>query len=86
MIDYASLSLSVKIYLASPGADLATATPIPVDFSWATDYFEVPAGDYQIRITPFDSDIVAMDSGTLTLRAGQVRTVVGVDAPGGGEP
>ena len=50
------------------------------------DYFVVPAGDYQIRITPFDSDVVAIDSGTLTLGAGQVRTAIAVDAVGGGEP
>jgi len=64
----------------------AGAVPIPVDITWATDYFEVPAGDYQIRITPFNSDVVAMDSGPLSLLAGQVRTVIAVDAPGGGEP
>lgn len=85
-VDYASVSNSVLIYLAAPGADLATAVPIPVDIGWATDYFLVPAGDYQIRITPWDSDVVAMDSGPLTLLAGQVRTVIAVDAPGGGEP
>jgi len=85
-VDYATVASSVRIYLTSPGADLATAVPIPVDITWATDYFEVPAGDYQIRITPFNSDVVAMDSGPLSLLAGQVRTVIAVDAPGGGEP
>jgi len=86
LVDYASVSNSVLIYLTAPGADLATAVPIPVDIGWATDYFLVPAGDYQIRITPWDSDVVAMDSGPRTFLAGQVRTVIAVDAPGGGEP
>ena len=85
-VDYASLSTSVRIYLTAPGADLATAVPIRLDVTWTSDYFVVPAGDYQIRITPFDSDVVAIDSGRLTLGAGQVRTVIAVDAPGGGEP
>jgi hypothetical protein len=86
VVDYASVSSSVRIYLTAPGADLATAVPIPIDIFWATRYFEVPAGDYQIRITPWNSDVVAMDSGPLNLLAGQVRTVIAVDAPGDGEP
>lgn len=76
-------SLNPRIYLTSPAADLATAVPIPVDVnSGTTAYLDVRAGEYRIRLTPFDSDIVAMDSGRLTLSAGQVRTVIAVDAPG----
>ena len=85
LVDFTSLIS--RIYLTSPGADLATAVPIPVDVNLGTTaYLEVRAGDYQIRLTPFDSDVVVLDSGTLTLSAGQVRTAIAVDAPGGGEP
>ena len=87
VIDYASFSNGVKIYLTAPDADLATATPIAtINVLDASPYVEVPAGEYRIRITPFDSDIVEIDSGTLTLGAGQVRTAIAVDAPTGGAP
>jgi hypothetical protein len=85
-VDYASFSSSVKVYVTAPGADLVTANPINLDMSWASDYIEVPAGDYQIRITPFDSDTVTIDSGTLSLPSGAVHTIVAVDAGGGGPP
>ncbi len=87
IIDYASVSSGVKVYLTAPGVDLTAATPTAtINITDATEYIEVPAGDYQIRITAWDSDIIAMDSGTLTFSAGQVRTLVATDAPGGGEP
>jgi hypothetical protein len=46
----------------------------------------VPTGDYEVRVTPWNSNTVMINSGTLTLGAGQVRTVIAVDAAGGGEP
>ena len=45
-----------------------------------------PAGSYQIRVTPTGSRTVAIDSGTVALTAGQIRTVVAVDNSGGGSP
>jgi len=85
-VDYASFASSVKVYVTAPGADLATATPIVLGVTYASDYIEVPAGDYQIRIKPFDSETVMIDSGTLTLASGAVRTAVAVDRLGGGAP
>jgi Domain of unknown function (DUF4397) len=79
---------SVDVYVTAPGADLATATPTltGVDFGEFSDYLEVPAGDYQVRVTPAGTKIVAIDSGALTLSGGEVRTVIAVDATGGGAP
>jgi hypothetical protein len=79
---------SVDVYVTAPGADLATATPTltGVDFGEFSDYLEVPAGDYQVRVTPSGTKLVAIDSGALTLSGGQVRTVIAVDAAGGGGP
>jgi hypothetical protein len=79
---------SVDVYVTAPGADLATATPTltGVDFGEFSDYLEVPAGDYQVRVTPAGTKIVAIDSGALTLSGGEVRTVIAVDAAGGGAP
>jgi hypothetical protein len=79
---------AVDIYVTAPGADIVAATPVltGVPFGAASDYLSVPAGDYQVRITPAGSKTVVIDSGSLTLAAGQVRTAIAVDSPGGGAP
>ena len=46
----------------------------------------MPAGNYQVRITPTGTKTVAIDTGALTLAAGQIRTGIAVEAPGGGAP
>lgn len=79
---------AVDVYVTAPGADLATATPTlaGVEFGDVSDYLDVPAGDYQVRVTPAGTKTVAIDSDALTLAGGQVRTVIAVDAAGGGAP
>jgi hypothetical protein len=37
-------------------------------------------------VTPAGTLDVVIDSGTLTLEAGDIRTGIAVDAPGGGDP
>ncbi|RPJ85394.1 MAG: DUF4397 domain-containing protein [Acidobacteria bacterium] len=87
VVDFATVSSDVNIYVTAPGMDLAAETPTAtLHMLYASDYIEVPAGDYQVRITPWDTKTVVIDSGTLTLGAGQVRTAIAVDATGGGEP
>jgi hypothetical protein len=78
----------VDVYVTVPGADLNVATPVLTDvaFGDVAEYLEVPAGDYQVRVTPAGTKAVAIDSGTLTLTSGQVRTAIAVEAPGGGGP
>ncbi|MFT4940708.1 MAG: hypothetical protein ACI88A_003766 [Paraglaciecola sp.] len=60
----------VDIYVTAPDTDLsleqALATAAYKDF---TAQVEVPAGDYQIRITPAGSTTVVFDSGTVALAA-----------------
>lgn len=79
---------AVDVYVTGPGADLASETPVltAVEFGGIADYLEVPAGDYQVRVTPAGTKTVVIDSGTLTLASGQVRTAIAVDAKGGGAP
>lgn len=79
---------TVDIYVTAPGADLTGLAPTlsQVDLGVESGYLEVPAGDYQVRITPTGSKTPALDTGTLTLTAGQIRTAIAVDAPGGGLP
>ena len=79
---------AVDVYVTAPGTDLATAAPAltGVEFGDVSSYLEVPAGDYQVRVTPAGTKTVAIDSGALALSGGQVRTVIAVDAAGGGAP
>jgi hypothetical protein len=79
---------AVDVYVTAPDADLETASPVlsNVAFGDVADYLEVPAGDYQVRVTPAGSKTVVIDSGALTLASGQVRTAIAVDAAGGGAP
>ena len=79
---------TVDVYVTAPGADLEMATPVltNVAFGDVADYLEVPAGEYQVRVTLAGTKTVAIDSGALTLESGQVRTAIAVDAPGGGAP
>jgi hypothetical protein len=78
----------VDIYITAPGADLAAATPTlsAVPFKTASAYLEVAAGNYQVRITPTGTKTVAIDTGALTLAAGQIRTAIAVESIGGGAP
>lgn len=79
---------AVDIYVTAPGADLANETPTlaNVAFGDVADYIEAPAGSYQVRVTPVGDKTVVIDSGTLALASGQVRTAIAVDVAGGGAP
>jgi hypothetical protein len=79
---------TVDIYVTPPGADISLETPTltGVDFGIVSPYLEVPAGEYQVQVTPAGTLDVVIDSGTLTLSSGEVRTGIAVDAPGGGGP
>lgn len=71
----------VDIYITAPGADINSIAPTisNFDFKDNTDYLEVPAGDYQVRITLATTKTVAIDTGTLSLTEGQIRTAFAVD-------
>jgi hypothetical protein len=79
---------AVDLYVTAPGVDLATATATlsNVPFGAVSDYLEVPAGTYQVRVTPAGTKTVVIDTGSFTLASGQVRTAIAIDAPGGGAP
>ena len=79
---------TVDVYLTAPDEDLEAVSPTLASMGGfdASDYLEVPSGDYQIQATAARSKTVLIDGGTLAVDAGEVRTAVVVDAEGGGEP
>lgn len=87
LVHSASGAGNVDIYVTAPEANLATATPnfSSVPFKGVSPYVSVPAGTYRVRITPAGTKTVAIDSGSLTLAAGQIRTAVAVGDPGVGQ-
>jgi len=77
----------VDIYVEAPGAGVTgSPTLTNVAFKTASSYLAVPAGSYEVYFTPTGTKTVALDSGSLSLSAGQIRTAVALDAPGGGTP
>ena len=80
----------VDIFVTAFGADLGASAPIngadtPVFFEDYTGQLEVPAGDYQIRITPDNTPgTVVYDSGEISLAAGADLMIVAVDNTGPG--
>ncbi len=88
LVHAAPAAPAVDIYVTAPGADLSTATPTlsDVPYAVASNYLAVPAGTYQVRVCPANTINVVIDSGALTLTAGQIRTAVAVDNTGGGSP
>jgi hypothetical protein len=79
---------AVDVYVTEPGADLTLTPPgaSNVQFGQVLPYVETNSGTYQIRVTPTGLKDVLIDSGALTIEDGQVRTVIAVEAVGGGEP
>ena len=67
----AAAAPEVKVFVTAPGADLAGATALgSFAFKGTLGPVEVPAGDYQVRVTLADNTVV-YDSGTVSLAAGK---------------
>lgn len=67
----------VDIYITAPDVSLASEQPIATAaFMDFTGQIELPAGDFQIRITPAGSSSVVFDSGVLSLEGGTDMFVV----------
>lgn len=71
----------VDVYVTEPGADLAASAPLGTfSFGETLGPAEVPAGDYQVRVTlENDPATVVYDSGTLTLPDGLDVLIAAVD-------
>jgi hypothetical protein len=78
----------VDVYVTAPGAALpAEPTLADVPFRAVSDALTVPAGNYQVRVTPANTPgTVAIDTGTINLPANSVSLALALDAAGGGAP
>ena len=78
---------ATDVYIVAPGTDLNTVASPTVSnlaFNSATSYQSITAGSYDIILTLTGQKIVAIDTGSLSFSAGQVRTFVGLNNPSGG--
>ena len=78
---------AVDVYVTTPNDVLSGSTPVltNVQFGQLSTYLDADAGSYRVRVTTHGSTDVLIDSGDLTLLTGQVRTVIAIDAEGGGD-
>ena len=80
----------VDVFVTAFDADLDGSAPVngvdnPLGFEESTERLEVPAGAYQIRITPDnDTDTIFFDSGEIPLPAGADLMIVAVENQGPG--
>lgn len=72
----------VDVYVTAFGDDLPAEATFTFAFKESVGPLEVPAGDYQIRVTPAGSDTVVYDSGEVPLPAGADLLVGAVDNTG----
>lgn len=77
----APMAPQVDVYATAPGADLTASAPVGTfEFKGDLGPIEVPAGDYQIRVTlPNDPATVVFDSGTVSLSDGDDLLVSAVE-------
>jgi hypothetical protein len=79
---------AVDVFFTSPYLPLRNrpATLSGVPFGAASGFLTVPPGQYQARVTPAGTTTVAIDSGRIVIPPGATRTIIAVDAKGGGGP
>lgn len=77
---------SADVYILQPPASISGVSPTVsgVAFQSATNYQSLVAGTYDVVLTLPGSKIIVVDSGTISLSAGQVRTVATIATAAGG--
>jgi hypothetical protein len=75
----------VDVYVTAPGAALGSPALTNVPFKGVSGYLAVPAGRYQVRVTPTGSTTVAINQ-EITAPVGVVATAIAVEDVGGGAP
>jgi hypothetical protein len=88
VIHAAASAPAVDVYVGGPYAPVTGANPVltSVPFGVGSGHLDVPVGVYQGRVTVAGTKTIAIDTPVLREKGGAVRTLVAVDAPGGGAP
>jgi hypothetical protein len=76
----------VDIYVVQPGTDLSSVSPTisSLSFQSASSYQTLTAGSYNVFFTAPGTKFAFISTGTLSLTSGQIRTLVTLNAQGGG--
>lgn len=86
IVHAASMAPTVDIYVTAPGTDISAEQPlVTASFTDFTDLLQVPAGDYQVRITPAGETTVVYDSGTVNLADGADLLIAATNNVGTGD-
>jgi hypothetical protein len=88
VIHAAASAPAVDVYVGGPYAPVNGATPVltSVPFGVGSGHLDVPLGVYQGRVTVAGTKTIAIDTPVLREKGGAVRTLIAIDAPGGGAP
>jgi len=86
VINAAPSLATVDVYVVPTGADISSIAPTVsgLAFEGATTYQSLVAATYQVYFTIPGTKFVLVNTGAINLSSGQVRTVVGLEASGGG--
>ena len=86
-IVHAAPALSaVDVYVVAPGTSLSSVSPTvsSLSFESASGYLSIPSGSYEVYFALTGEKLASIDSGPLTLNAGDVDSVVALDGSAGG--
>lgn len=77
---------SFDIYVVAPGTDITNVAPSvgSLAYQQVSNYLNIAATSYEIILTPAGSKSRALDETPPAFTAGQIRTFVALDIPGGG--
>lgn len=79
---------AVDIYASDPSVSIVGLEPIVTNlqFGQSSDYIELPAGSYRIRVTRTGGKVALVDKGSTTLKEEEIYTAILQDRKDGGRP
>lgn len=88
IVHAAAAAGNLDVYVTAPDADIAAINPTVAALQpdKATTYQVIDAANRRVRLTTAGTKTVVLDVNPVALTAGQVKTVVAVEAAAGGSP
>jgi uncharacterized protein DUF4397 len=77
---------TMDVFVVAPATNIVGVTPTisALGYTKASGYVSAPAGTYEVIATPANLPAEIIVGGPFTFNSGDIRTVVFIDAPGGG--